>query len=50
MKTKELQAKVEKVEKSVEVAEIICEFEYIVRGKNRNIIWLAYQQGEVLSV
>ena len=44
---KELQDKGEKVEKSDETAEIIREFEYIIRSKNRNIIWLAYQQSKV---
>ena len=41
---KELQDKAEKVEKSDEAAEIIRQYEYIVRSKNRNIIGLAYQQ------
>ena len=42
MKTKtKLQDKVEKVEKSEEAAEIINEFKYITRRKNRNIIWSA---------
>ena len=35
---KELQDKAEKVEKSDEAAEIIRQYEYIIRSKNRNII------------
>ena len=34
---KEVQDKVEKVEKSDEAAQIICEFEQIIRSKNKNI-------------
>ena len=34
---KELKDKVEKVEKSDEAAQILCEFEHIIRSKNKNI-------------
>ena len=44
---KEPQDKAEKVEKSDKAAEIICKSEYIMRSRNRHIIWLAYQQGKV---
>ena len=44
---KEVQDKVEKVEKSDEAAQIICEFEQIIRSKNKNITQLAQQQGNV---
>lgn len=47
--SKDQQDKVEKVEISQETAEIIREFEYIIRTKDRNIIWLAYQQGKVFE-
>ena len=41
--------KAEKVEKSDETVQIIREFEQIIRSKNKNIIWLAYQQGKVFE-
>ena len=40
-KNKRLQDTAEKVQKNDKVAEVI---EYIIKRKNRNIIWLAYQQ------
>ena len=46
---KELQDKAEKVEKSDKAVEIIHEFEYIIRSKNRNIIRSAYQQGKIFD-
>ena len=41
--------KAEKVEKSKDVAEIIEEFAYIIKSKNRDIVWLAYHQGKVFE-
>ena len=46
---KELQNEAEKVKKSNEAAEMIRKSEYIIRSKNRNIIWLANQQGKVFE-
>ena len=48
-KNKKLRDKAGKVEKSDEAAQIIRKFEYIIMGKNRNIIWLAQQQGKVFE-
>ena len=44
--TSERHKKAEKVEKSKDVAEVIREFEYIIKNKNSNIICLAYLQGK----
>ena len=46
MKTKSCQIKQKKTEKSGKAALIIREFENIMRSKNKNIIWLAYQEGQ----
>ena len=35
--------------KSDKAAEIIRKFEQITNSKNKNIIWLTYQQGKVLK-
>ena len=42
-KNKSLQDAAEKVQRNDKVAEVI---EYIIKRKNRNIIWLAYQQSK----
>ena len=46
---KDLQNEAEKVKKSNQAVEMIRKSEYIIRSKNRNIIWLANQQGKVFE-
>ena len=46
---KELKDKSEKVQKTDKAAQIICEFEKIIRSKNKNIIWFAHQQEKVFE-
>ena len=43
MKTK-LQEKTEKVQKNEEAVEVIREFEYFIKSRNRDIICFAYQK------
>ena len=46
---KDLQNEAEKVKKSNQAVEMIRKSEYIIRSKNRNIIWLANRQGKVFE-
>ena len=47
VETKELNEKVNKVDKSEEAASIIKEYEAINRTKKKNIICIAYHQGKL---
>ena len=47
IKPRKLKTKLRKL--SDETAKIIREFEQMIKSKNKNIIWLGYQQGKVFE-
>ena len=48
-KLKQIEEKADKMQKCEDTTSVIWEFEDIIKSKEKNIVWLTYQQGKVLQ-